>query len=67
FAIFTAVCVAAALVRLIGVGAAAADLWNGWLEWSWVPTERRAAHAADTTVPAWRRVLDDGLIEPVRA
>ncbi len=67
FAVFTALCVAEALIRLIGIRAAVSDLWNGWLEWIWVPVDRRPATAADTTVPAWRRVLDEGLVEPVHA
>lgn len=65
FALFTAVCVSGAVVRLIGLRSAAADLWNGWLEWIWVPVHPRTSTAPVSTVPAWRRVLDDGLIEPV--
>lgn len=67
FALFTAICVAGAVVRLIGVGPTLADLWNGWLEWIWVPVDERAATAGEGTVPAWRRVLDDGHLEPVNA
>lgn len=65
FAAFTAVCVVGAMVRLVGVRNAIADLWNGWLEWIWVPVRARAAATQEDSVPAWRRVLDDGLIEPV--
>ena len=67
FALFTAVCVAGAVVRLIGVGATLADLWNGWLEWIWVPVDDRPLTVAEGAVPRWRRVLDEGLLEPVRA
>ncbi|WP_396645911.1 glycosyltransferase family 2 protein [Microbacterium sp.] len=67
FAVFTALCVGAAVIRLIGIRAAVSDLWNGWLEWIWVPVERRAVTMTEATTPAWRRVLDDGVIEPVRA
>lgn len=65
FAAFTAVCVVGAMVRLVGVRNSIADLWNGWLEWIWVPVRARASATQEDSVPAWRRVLDDGLIEPV--
>lgn len=67
FALFTALCVAGAIIRLIGVGNALADVWNGWLEWIWVPVRDRPAITGASTEPAWRRVLDDGLMEPVNA
>lgn len=67
FALFTAICVSGAVIRLIGVGNAVADLWNGWLEWIWVPVEQRATTASEAKAPAWRRVLDDGHLEPVNA
>lgn len=65
FAAFTAVCVVGAMVRLVGIRNSIADLWNGWLEWIWVPVRERAPATQEDSVPAWRRVLDDGLIEPV--
>ena len=67
FAVFTAICVTDALLRLVGLRAAIADLWNGWLEWIWVPVDRRGPVTTVSTVPAWRRVLDEGLVEPVSA
>lgn len=67
FALFTALCVTGAIVRLIGVGHALADLWNGWLEWIWVPITDRSMTVAESAEPAWRRVLDDGVLEPVNA
>lgn len=67
FALFTAVCVAGAMIRLVGIRHALTDLWNGWLEWIWVPVAARADAPQEDAVPAWRRVLDDGLIEPASA
>ncbi|MDJ1114537.1 glycosyltransferase family 2 protein [Microbacterium dauci] len=68
FAAATALCVTWAGIRLIGLRAALADLWHGWLEWVWVDAPVRSSHPDTVSVAAgWRAVLDDGPIELVAA
>lgn len=68
FAALTALCIGGAVVRLIGVRSAISDIWNGWLEWIWVdaPAPTREPRGEHTAQP-WRRVLEDGVLEPTGA
>ena len=66
FAGFTAVATLWAIVRLIGVRAAASDLWFAWMDWIWVE-KKDAAVPALVTSPRWSVVLDDGPREAVGA
>lgn len=66
FAGFTAVATLWAIVRLIGVRAAASDLWFAWMDWIWVEKKDAAAPALVTS-PRWAVVLDDGPREAIGA
>ena len=67
FAAVTAACVWWALLRLVGIRAAASDVWLGWTEWIWVAVGRPDPAPDPAPEPAWRSVLDDGPLEPAVA
>lgn len=63
FAAFTALAIAWAVIRLIGVRHTVSDLWFAWLDWIWV-APAAASVSPDHGGIRWVSVLDDGPREP---
>jgi len=65
FSAINALCAAAALIWLVGIRGAIADMWIGWIEWLWVDARSRSAEAdTDAATVDWRATLDDGVLGP---
>ncbi|BAJ75069.1 glycosyltransferase, probably [Microbacterium testaceum StLB037] len=62
FAAFTALAIAWAIARLIGIRYTVSDLWFAWLDWIWVAPPAPAP-TPDLARARWAAVLDDGPLE----
>ncbi|MBZ4487735.1 glycosyltransferase family 2 protein [Microbacterium sp. cx-55] len=62
FAGITALSLALALVRLVGIRNTLSDIWWGWLNWIWVAADAAPA-PAHAGAARWASIIDDGPLE----